>query len=153
MAPRAAAASYAATFKSEVSRIARKEIRQAVSPLVKSSGARRHDVAALKREVESLKRQVAKLGKAVTASPLQKAVEKLEMKTGRSAPRFRKDGLISLRKRLGISANDLGKLIGVTGVSVYSWESGKTQPRPAQVAKLAAIRKIGKKEAAARLAD
>jgi DNA-binding transcriptional regulator YiaG len=36
-------------------------------------------------------------------------------------------------------------------LSVYKWESGKVQPRAAQLAKIAAIQKIGKREAASRL--
>lgn len=36
-------------------------------------------------------------------------------------------------------------------MSVYHWESGKVRPRPEQVAKLAAIRGLGKREAMERL--
>lgn len=151
MAKSNATAAYASAFKNEVARIARKEARQMVSPLLKSSGARRHDVATLKREVESLKREIVRLSKRTRLSPIEKKAEELEMKTGRSAPRFRKEGLVSLRKRLELSANDFGRLIGVSAISVYNWETGRAQPRQAQVAKIAAVRHIGKKEAAERL--
>jgi len=151
MAKKSGTASYASVFKTEVSRIARKEVRQLVSPILKTAGTRRHDVAALKREVETLKKQIARLSKRALPSPIEKNVEELESKTGRSAPRFRREGLITLRKRLDLSAQDFGRLIGVSALSIYSWESGKAHPRRAQVVKLAAVRHIGKKEAAERL--
>jgi hypothetical protein len=50
-----------------------------------------------------------------------------------------------------LSAADYGKLVGASGLSVYHWESGKTRPRPAQVAKLVAVRGLGKREVMKRL--
>jgi hypothetical protein len=35
---------------------------------------------------------------------------------------------------------------------VYHWETGKSRPRAAQLAAIAAVRKLGKREVAARLA-
>jgi DNA-binding transcriptional regulator YiaG len=42
------------------------------------------------------------------------------------------------RKRLGLSAADYGKLVGVSGLTVYSWEHGTSRPRQAQLAALVA---------------
>jgi transcriptional regulator with XRE-family HTH domain len=53
--------------------------------------------------------------------------------------------------RLGLSAGDFGKLVGVSANSVYAWESGSTIPRREQLAKIAALRAVGKLEAAKRL--
>jgi DNA-binding transcriptional regulator YiaG len=58
--------------------------------------------------------------------------------------------VIAQRKRLALSAADFGKLIGVSGHTVYKWEHG-TRPRKAQLAAFAAVRKFGKTEANARL--
>lgn len=55
------------------------------------------------------------------------------------------------RKRLGLSAEDFGLLVGATGQSVYSWERGKSKPRPQNLVAIAALRGIGKREVAARL--
>jgi len=33
------------------------------------------------------------------------------------------------RKRLGLSAADYAKLIGVSSLTVYNWEHGRTRPR------------------------
>ena len=41
---------------------------------------------------------------------------------------------------------------GVSALSVYKWESGKTRPRARQLEAIASLRKMGKREAQARLA-
>jgi DNA-binding transcriptional regulator YiaG len=55
------------------------------------------------------------------------------------------------RERLSLSAADLGKLVGVTGQSVYSWEAGRTTPRSDPLAELEDVRGMTKKEAWKRL--
>jgi DNA-binding transcriptional regulator YiaG len=66
--------------------------------------------------------------------------------------RFRADGFASLRKKFGVSATQMGLLLGVSNQSVYHWETGKSKPRAAQLQAIAAVRKLGKKEVAQRLA-
>ena len=86
----------------------------------------------------------------------------VEKAAGRAAPlvaashpvdslRFRADGLRSHRAKLGISAADYGKLVGVSGLTIYHWEHGKAKPRRKQLASLAAVRGLGKREALHRL--
>ncbi|MFO1303594.1 MAG: helix-turn-helix transcriptional regulator [Burkholderiales bacterium] len=65
--------------------------------------------------------------------------------------RFVAKGLRSHRARLGLSAGEFGKLVGASANSVYAWESGKTAPRREQVARIAAVRLMGKREAVQRL--
>ncbi len=55
------------------------------------------------------------------------------------------------RERLGLSADDFGKLLGVSAQSIYNWEHEKARPRAEQLSKVAALRGIGKREAKARL--
>jgi transcriptional regulator with XRE-family HTH domain len=55
------------------------------------------------------------------------------------------------RKRQGLSAGELGKLVGVTQLSIYNWERGVARPRGARLAALAAVRKMPKREIRARL--
>ena len=66
---------------------------------------------------------------------------------------YSQGGLRSQRKRLGLSAADYGKLIGVTGQTIYSWEQETSRPRKQQVARVASLRHLGKREALARLAQ
>ena len=46
-----------------------------------------------------------------------------------------------------LSAADFGKLLGVSAQSIYNWERESAYPRVEQIARLAAIRGIGKREA------
>jgi DNA-binding transcriptional regulator YiaG len=55
------------------------------------------------------------------------------------------------RKRLKLSAADFGKLIGVSGLTVYSWEHGTRRPRKQRLAALVAVRDMGRREALAKL--
>ena len=66
--------------------------------------------------------------------------------------RFRATGFATLRKKLGVSAEQMGKLVGVSALTVYHWEKGQTRPRATQLQAIAAVRKLGKREAARRLA-
>lgn len=131
-------------LKSEITRLARKEIKGAIDPLRKANAGYRREIAELKRQVASLQRDLKASSKASKSR-----VERVEESTGNT--RFVPKGLKSLRARLGLSASDFGRLVGASGQSVYNWEAGKTVPRGAQQAALAAVRGLGKREAASRL--
>ena len=93
---------------------------------------------------------MAKLKSTAKAKPAAAAAE-----TGQEAPqrRFRADGFASLRKKLGLSAADMGKLLGVSLQTIYHWEKGQSKPRASQMQGIAEVRKLGKRGAAARLAE
>ena len=55
------------------------------------------------------------------------------------------------RKRAGLSAADYAKLVGVSALTIYNWEQGKSRPRKEQLASLVALRGLGKREAGAKL--
>jgi len=136
----------ATVLKEEISRIARKEIRKEMETLKKNSAQHRRDIASLKRKNTRLERKVALLENKIF-SDLTPEVKELE----ETKLRFTSKGLKSQRQRLGLSANDYGKLVGVSGLTIYNWEKSATRPRKAQLARLAAVRKMGKKEAMAYL--
>ena len=139
-------ANMAAVLKQEIVRLARKEAREQTSALKRASAQYRRDIAEMKRRLSDLQRKVTPLEKQVRENvPAQAA----EVDTERV--RFTARGLCSQRRRLGLSAADYGKLVGVTGQTVYSWESGTSRPRKPQVARIAALRHLGKREALARL--
>jgi DNA-binding transcriptional regulator YiaG len=136
----------ASVLKGEILRLARKEARSETSTLKKASAQYRRDIAQLKRQVAELQRKIAPLQKQVLKSaPPQAAQVEAEH------VRFTAKGLRSQRQRLGLSAANFGKLIGVTGQTVYSWEQETSRPRQEQVAKIASLRSLGKREAQARL--
>jgi DNA-binding transcriptional regulator YiaG len=127
-------------LKAEIARVARKEIRGEISPLQKLSSQHRSHIASLRRKVEELERALKR------AKTTAKAQPEGEDEEG-AALRFRASGLASHRKRLELSAADFGRLLGVSGQTVYKWEQGTTKPRRSQLESIAAARKMGKKEA------
>lgn len=130
----------------QIRRLARREINNQSRVVRRLTAQHRRDIAALKREVASLQKMVTFLERQekrrVASAPTPAKMEGI---------RFRADGLKSHRQRLGISAEDYGRLVGASGLSVYHWESGKVRPRREQVAKLAGVRGLGKREAMKRL--
>jgi DNA-binding transcriptional regulator YiaG len=136
----------AAFLKTEIARIARKETKSELQSLRKSVTQHRSEIAALKRRVGALEQHVKRLSKASSKSnPVP------EGEHPNSRLRFSAKGFASQRHRLGLSAEECGALIGASALSVYNWEKGKVRPRPAHLPAIAALRKMGKKEAAARL--
>jgi DNA-binding transcriptional regulator YiaG len=138
----------ASVLKDEILRLARKEVRKEIESLKKASAQFRSDIATLKRGVATLEKQLARQGK--------KASKKLTPSAGAEdsrGVRFSSKGFASHRQRLGLSAAEMGELLGVSAQTVYHWESGKTQPRRQQLGVIAAIRGMGKREAKARLAS
>lgn len=65
--------------------------------------------------------------------------------------RFVAKGLRSMRTRLGLSAPELAQLIGVSSQSIYNWEQKKATPRKEQLAQLAGLRPLGKRDLRERL--
>ena len=137
----------ASVLREEIIRLSRKENRNQNAATKKAAAQHRRDIAALKRQVASLQRTVNQLSKrGARNGPTSVSAASSETKL-----RFVAKGLKSHRARLGLSAGDLGKLVGATANSVYAWEAGKTTPRREQVAKIAAVRSLGKREAARKL--
>ena len=136
----------AAVLKEEIIRLARKEVRTQTKSIAKASAQYRRDIAELKRQNSKAKAVIARLQRQVP-----KAVPGAVAEAETAKLRFTSKGIASQRKRLGISAAAYGKLIGITGHTVYKWEHGTSRPRKAQVTKLAGLRGLGKREAMARL--
>jgi len=138
----------AVIFKQEISRLARREIRSQTQGLQKAAAQCRKDIAELKRRAAKLQAEVARLEREVrkgVTSPVTEADTDVE------GIRFNTKSVGSQRKRLGISAADYATLIGVTAHTVYKWEHGTSRPRKRQLAAIASLRSVGKKEVLARL--
>jgi len=136
----------AAVLKEEISRLARREIRRQMHSLRRASAQYRKDIAEMKRRVSDLQRKVTPLEKQAinTVSPQAAQIDAERV-------RFTAKGLRSQRERLKLSAADYGKLIGVTDQTIYNWEHETARPRKQQLALIASLRQIGKKQALARL--
>jgi len=139
--------SMATVLKDEIRRLARKEARADSAKTKQASAQHRRDIAALKRQVDDLTRRLAFLEKQEKRRVAKPRVSEEAAEKARFSPSWLK----AHRERLGLSAADYGRLVGVSGLSIYNWEGGKTKPRQAQVAKLSAIRGLRKREAQRRL--
>ena len=136
----------ASVLKSEITRIARKEIRAEVEGLKKSVSTYRSEIAALKRRSQALEQELKRLQK-----PAPKPEPMPNNETGQKL-RFSAKRLAAQRQRLGLSADAVGLLVGASGQSVYNWEAGKARPRPSHLAAIAALRKLSNTQAAEVLA-
>jgi DNA-binding transcriptional regulator YiaG len=140
----------ASVLKAEISRLARKEARAITASLSKAVLSYRSEIAELKRRAARLEQELGLLQRSKgAAAPEPQPAEELAS----SQFRFTADGLASQRRRLGLSADNIGLLVGASGQSVYNWESGKVQPKAKHMQALAALRGLGKNDAAAVLAS
>lgn len=135
----------------EIRRLARKEIRSQVGPTQKAVAKYRSEIADLKRRVADLEGRlgfVEKQEKKRLSSPAAAAKS-----AGGNAkrPRFSPDWVKKHREKLGISAADYGRLVGVSALTIYNWEKGESSPREKQLLAWGAIRNLGKREALKRL--
>lgn len=134
----------ASVLKEEIARVARKALRSETLKLKKTSTQHRSDIAALKRRLAALELQVVHSRKAKSTASVAEV----------SIPvRFSAKGLNAQRRRLGLSAGDMGVLLGVSGQTVYSWEGGESRPRQRHMAAIAAVRGMGKRQAAEKLEE
>jgi DNA-binding transcriptional regulator YiaG len=136
----------ASALKEEIVRLARKEIRAETEGLKKASAQFRSEISVLKKRVASLEKSISRLSKSAAAGKKAKATP-----TDSTRVRFRAKGLIALRRRLGLSATDMGTLLGVSAQTIYNWEGEKSRPRQPQVVAFASLRGMGKRQAAAKL--
>lgn len=137
----------ASLLKDEITRLARKELRANTESLKKAVATYRTEIAALKRRVDMLERQAKRTAKGVSR------VQPDQEETSDAKHRFSAKGLATHRQRLALSAADYGALLGVSALTVYKWEGGQARPRPRYLPSIAAIRSMGKREAAARLEE
>jgi DNA-binding transcriptional regulator YiaG len=136
----------AVMLKEEITRLARKETRQQLETLRKASAQYRSDIASLKRDVAKLAQQAVRLHKTVA-----RAGDGSTNGAKPEALRFVAKGLRAHRSRLGLSAAKYASLAGVSAQAIYNWESGASRPRASQMSTLANLRRLGKREANARL--
>ncbi|QBK06413.1 XRE family transcriptional regulator [Hylemonella gracilis] len=133
-------------LKSEITRLARKEIRAEVESLKKAAAQYRSEIAKLKRELTAQEKKIFSLGKSATTAVSETPNDNPKL-------RFRAAGFASLRKKLGLSAADMGKILDVSLQTVYHWEKGTSKPRASQLERIAEVRKLGRRGAAAKLAE
>lgn len=136
----------ASLLKSEIVRIARKELRTELTQLRKQVASHRSTLAVLRRQLADVEKLAKRNARAARSSV---SVEE----PNPSALRFSAKGTKSLRAKLGLSAADFGRLAGVSGNTVFNWETGRAKPQRAQLEALHGLRGLGKRAAAAKLEE
>jgi DNA-binding transcriptional regulator YiaG len=133
-------------LQAEISRLARKEIKGELAQVKKINASQRGLIAGLRRQVDALQKEMGVLKKA--APKAENALAAAQEPQGRFW--ITGKGVKALRKRLGLTQVQFGKLAGVSGQSVVNWEgsTGKLDIRKAAAGKLQEIRGMGKKEVA-----
>ena len=132
------------SLQTEITRLARKEIKKELDLIKRVNAAQRGYIADLRREVGELQREVARLRKEVGV-PAPVVVEDEDTRfwiTGK--------GVVSLRKKLGLTQAQLATLVGVSTQSVVKWEKveGKIPLRRKETsARLQTVRGMSKTSA------
>jgi DNA-binding transcriptional regulator YiaG len=131
-----------AVIKSEIVRLARRELRKIAVPLGRDVRSLKSTISQLRKTVSALERFTALQRKEMGGKkPLEATPE--EVKISRFSPRL----IRSLRKKLRISQKELAILTGVTVGAIHQWESGMFKPSPKKKIVLVALRKLGRRDA------
>jgi len=130
------------TIKSEIQRLAKREIRKTSASLAQDIRQLKNKVIQLRKTVSLLERSLAyqKKSPGLKRGILEASLE--EVKASRFSPRLFR----SLRSHLGISQRELALLIGVSLGAVHQWEAGKFRPKEEKKKVLVALRKLGRQE-------
>jgi len=148
---------YSEAFQREVARVARKEVRGEISSLRKQSAQTRAEVTALRKTLKEAIAHIKHLEKAfnqmASSSRVTKVEEAEQVEKGKRKRAFSAEALARKRSALGLSQQEMAALAGCSVVSLHRWEHGLAQPRAAQQDALKQVMAMGKREAAARLAE
>jgi len=134
-------ANIASVLKEEITRLARKELRSETESLKKASAQYRSEIAALKRRTLSLEQQLSRLEKTASKNTVAQVNPEETTKA-----RFTVKGFKTLRQRLGLTAEAIGTLLGVSAQTIYNWEAGNTSPREQQMVRIVMLRRMGKRD-------
>jgi len=138
---------FAAALKNEIRRLARKEIKAHSTPTAQAVAQFRREIAKLKREARDHQRKIALL----EMQERRRLEKPLLFEPAANGARFSARSVKAQRRRTGLSAADYAKLVGVSALTIYNWEHGKSRPRKEQLASLLALRGLGKRHAQAKL--
>jgi DNA-binding XRE family transcriptional regulator len=135
--------SLAATLRTEIRRLAAKEVRRALKVVRR---AQRH-VKALRLQAQKQRRVLARLERRIARTAGGGSTR------GRGVPGrpLTPASIRSLRGRLAMSRKQFSELLNVSPGSVFNWESGRIAPRGASRKRLAEVRRMGVRAARARV--
>ena len=138
-----------ATIKSEIERLAKREVRQVSIPLSRDIRSLKVTLSQLRKSVKELERFASQKQKESEKREIRLETSPEELKKSRLSPRL----IQSLRKKLKITQKELAALTGVTEGAVHQWEVGKSEPKTQKKAALVALRKLNRQDVKKLLAE
>ncbi len=137
------------TIKSEIQRLAKREIKSSFLPL-------RREVRNLRLKLSSLSKNFKVLDRVAKEQLIPMASEKFKLETAPEevkASRLTPARIRNLRKKLGISQRELAVLTDASMGAVVMWEKGKFKPKADKKGALIALRRLGKRQVKRILAE
>ena len=131
-----------AIIKSEIIRLARREMRKVSVPLGRDVRILKGAASQLRKSVSPLERFAVQKQKELARREIRLEAPPEEIKQSRFSPRL----LQSLRKKLGISQKELAILAGVSVGAAHLWETGKFRPKDKKMGALVALRKLNRRQ-------
>jgi DNA-binding transcriptional regulator YiaG len=135
-------AKFETIIKSEMVRLAKREVRKISVPLGRDVWSLKSAVSQLRKAVLALQRITASQQKELEKGKMPLEAGPEEVKVSRFSPRL----IRSLRGHLGITQKELAILTGVTVGAAHLWESGQFKPSMKKKAIMVALRKLGRRE-------
>lgn len=137
------------TIKSEIQRLAKREIKSTFLPLRREVRNVRLKLSSLSKNFRALDRLAKEQIIPMTSEKFKLEASPEEVKAARlTAARIR-----NLRKKLGISQRELAVLTRASMGTVVMWEKGKFKPKADKRGALIALRKLGKRQVKRILAE
>lgn len=133
-------------LRSEIARVARREIKKELDPIKRVNASQRKYIADLRRELADVQKEIKRLQKESDLPPAPSAEEEEAAQNLWISGK----GVLSLRKRLGLTQAEFAQLAGASVPSVVKWEKieGKVPFRSQNtLLQLQELRSLGKKEA------
>lgn len=132
-------------LRDEIRKQARKEVRAAMQDVKKKVSQHRREIVMLKNQLAIADKRIAYLERSE-----RKRLQQAKASSGR-VRRYSARSLHSHRTKVGCSAAEYGKLLGVSGRKIYQWEQGKNRPPVELIEALAELRSLGKRAIRERL--
>ncbi len=136
-------------IKDEIIRLAKREVRRISGPLGRDVRSLKGMMSGIRKSLYALERVNARQQKEMRNGDLRLEATPDQVKGARFSPRL----IRALRKRLGITQDELATLAGVSVGAVHQWEMGKFQPRDDKKGVLVALRGHGRREVRKRLEE
>lgn len=137
-------------FQEEVRRLARKEFKASLENVRREIVEARRAVSQLRKKIAAMQKENKGTAEKAVKGVLQKAAAETEEK---DRARISSTTIRTMRKKLGLTQLEMGKLLNVSGQSVYQWErrGGRLRLRNATRKAILELKKLGVREARRRL--